>query len=86
MKISYYKFRAESEGGFRTYLLLAGKQQERLIHVNSLIRLKGLLFSQGPGGPAARVPRSFAAAAAAGQQLKYLSRDVNNSILACCYE
>ena len=38
--------------GLRKYLLVGGKGQERMVHVSSLVRLKGLMFSPGPGGPA----------------------------------
>ena len=51
MKISYYKLeRPDVEGGFRTYWLMEGDKQARMIHISSLIRLQGLLFSPGPGG------------------------------------
>ena len=53
MKISYYKLeRPDVEGGFRSYWLMEGDKQARMIHISSLIRLQGLLFSPGPGGPA----------------------------------
>ena len=82
MKISYYKLeRPDVEGGFRSYWLMEGDKQARMIHISSLIRLQGLLFSPGPGGPAGREPRSMAA-----KKLYYLSRDTLNSIEACCYE
>ena len=57
-----------------------GKKQERLIHVNALIRLGGLRFAPGPGGPAGREMRSGVT------KLHFLSRDVHHSILACCFE
>ena len=57
VRISYYKFAKEVEGGFRTYSLLDGQKRERMIHVSSLIRIQGLLFAPGPGGPAGRVNR-----------------------------
>ena len=85
VRISYYKLvRSDVEGGFRSYELLEGKQLERMIHVSSLIRLRGLLFSQGVGGPAGHVPRS----AVKGPKLYYLSRetDSSSSIQSCCYE
>jgi hypothetical protein len=83
VRISYYKLiDPEVQGGFRTYELLEGKQQERWIHVSSLIRLQGLTFSQGPGGPAGRVPRSADGKA----KIYYLSRESDNSIQSCCYE
>ena len=82
MKISYYKLeRPDVEGGFRSYWLMEGDKQARMIHISSLIRLQGLLFSPCPGGGAGREPRSMAA-----NKLPYLSRDTHNSIEACCYE
>ena len=57
VRISYYKLAATVEGGFRKYWLMDGKKQERMIHVSSLIRIQGLMFSPGPGGPAGRVNR-----------------------------
>eukprot|EP00966_Prymnesium_polylepis_P257580 5950579-Prymnesium_polylepis.1 len=83
VRVSYYKLiHPNVEGGFRTYKLLDGKQLERMIHVSSLIRLQGLKFSQGPGGPAGRVPRS----ATGVEKIYYLSRDTDNNIQSCCYE
>ena len=83
VRISYYKLiNTEVEGGFRSYELLDGKPRERLIHVSSLIRLQGLIFSQGPGGPAGRGLRS-----ADGKTKVYLlSRESDNSIQSCCWE
>ena len=68
------------EGGFRRYSLMEGKKQERMIHVSSLIRIQGLLFSPGRGGPAGRTNRR--------ETLKvyYLSREAHNILEACCYE
>ena len=81
VKVSYYKLeKAGLEGGLRSYSLLGAKKQERLIHVSSMVRLSGLLFAPGPGGPAARDMRSGVT------KLHFLSKDVHNSILACCYE
>ena len=68
------------EGGFRRYSLMEGKKQERMIHVSSLIRIHGLLFSPGRGGPAGRVDRRET------QKAYYLSRDADNAIEACCHE
>ena len=83
VKISYYKLeKAEIDGGFRVYSAMEGKSQERMIHVSSLIKLGGLLFSPGPGGPAGRVSRG---AEKTGKR-HYLSRDTHHSILSCCYE
>ena len=80
VKASYYKFEKDVEGGFRTYSLQSDAKLERLIHVSSLIRLGGLKFAPGPGGPAARNMCSGVT------KLYYLSRDVYHSILSCCYE
>ena len=81
VKVSYYKLESpDLQGGFRSYSLLEGKKHERLLHVSALIRMVGLLFAPGPGGPAARESRSGVT------KLKYLSKDVHHSILACCYE
>ena len=75
VRVSYYRLEeAGLEGGLRSYSLLERKKQERLIHVSSLIRLGGLLFAQGPGGPAARQMRSGVT------KLHYLSRGVHHSI------
>ena len=83
VRISYYKLIDPSvEGGFRSYELLDGKTRERLIHVSSLIRLQGLIFSQGPGGPAGRGLRSADGKA----KVYYLSRESDNSIQSCCWE
>jgi hypothetical protein len=83
VRISYYSLiNPEVEGGFRSYELLDRKQRERLIHVSSLIRLQGLIFSEGPGGPAGRVSRS----ADGKTKCYYLSRESDNSIQSCCYE
>ena len=81
VKVSYYRLEeAGLEGGLRSYSQVEGKKQERLIHVSSLIRLGGLRFVLGPGRPAGRNMRSGVT------KLYYLSRDVHQSILACCFE
>ena len=83
VRISYYSLiNPDVEGGFRSYKLLEGKQLERWIHVSSLIRLQGLMFSQGPGGPAGRIPRSADDKA----KMYYRSRESDNSIQSCCWE
>ena len=70
LQVSYYKLEAAGlEGGFRSYMLAGAKKQERLIHVSALIRLSGLRFAPGPGGPADRQMRSGIT------KLYYLSRD-----------
>ena len=71
--------RAEPER-VRRYFLMEGKKQERMIHVSSMIRIQGLLFSPGPAGPAGRVNRRETV------KLYYLSRDTHNTIEASCYE
>ena len=81
VRISYFKLEAKDiEGGVRKYSLMEGKKQERMIHVSSLVRLKGLQCSPGPGGPAGRVNRRETV------KYYYLSRDTHNAIEACCYE
>ena len=50
--------------------------------VNHTVRLSGLQFSNGPGGPAQRVNRSTEAA----PKLFYISRETHHSIEACCEE
>ena len=82
VKINYYKFERHADGGFRVYSILDKKGQERMVHVSSLIRISGLLFSNGPGGPAERVSRS---AEKEGKRY-YLSREAHHAILSCCYE
>ena len=78
VKVSYYKLeKKDLEGGFRSYSLVAG---ERMIHVSSMIRLSGLMFSPGPGGPAGRVMRSGVT------KLYYFSRESHNSVESCCHE
>lgn len=81
INISYFKLEEQDlEGGFDSYSLVEGKTNERMIHVSSLIRLKGLKFSQGPGGPQVREMRSVVT------KLYYLGRDAHNSAESCCYE
>jgi hypothetical protein len=80
VRISYYEFIECTEGGFRKYRLLDSKNKERMIHLSSLVRLRGLMFSPGPAGPAGRVDRR------ATEKLYYLSRDSDSSVQACCYE
>lgn len=59
VKASYYKLEATGlQGGLRSYSLQSGEKRERLIHVSSLVRLSGLKFAPGPGGPQNRQMRS----------------------------
>lgn len=75
VKISYFKLESKKlEGSFRTYPLLSGKEQERMVHVSSLVRLQGLKFSQGPGGPQGRSMRSGVT------KLYYFGQDAHNSV------
>ena len=81
VKISYYNMETKDlDGGFSSWSLMEGKAQERLIHVSAMIRLQGLKFSPGPGGPQQRSLRSGVT------KLHFLSRDTKNSLEACCYE
>jgi hypothetical protein len=81
VKASYYRLEATGlEGGLRSYSLMGSKPQERLLHVSSLIRMAGLRFAPGPGGPADRAMRSGVT------KLFYMNRDLHHCILACCFE
>ena len=82
VKITYHRFERHADGGFRVYSIMDQKGQERMIHVSSLIRISGLLFSNGPGGPAGRKSHS---AEKEGKRF-YLSRETHNVIVSCCYE
>ena len=78
VKIKYFKLEnAAIEGGLRSYSLL---EEERLIAVSSMIRVGGLKFSPGAGGPAGRSLRSGVT------KLYYLGRDTHNTIESCCVE
>ena len=59
------------------YTLLAA---ETLIIVNHMVRLAGLRFSPGPGGPADRQLRS------AREKLYYIGLQTHYSLEACCSE
>ena len=61
----------------RSYTLLAA---ETLIIVNHMVRLAGLRFSPGPGGPADRQLRS------AREKLYYIGLQTHYSLEACCSE
>ena len=58
-------------------------EEERTIAVSSMIQLAGLQFTNGPGGPAGRVPRS---AGASGVKLLYISAGSHANLEACCSE
>ena len=59
-------------------------EEERTIAVSSTIRLAGLQFSNGPGGPAGRVPRS--ASTSVAKALLYISAGTHANLEACCSE
>ena len=67
----------ECEGKLRSYTLL---EAETLIIVNHMVRLAGLRFSPGPGGPADRQLRS------AREKLYYIGLQTHYSLEACCSE
>ena len=69
------------EGGFRAYSKL---DAEVLLVVNTTVRLKGLQFAAGKGGPADRVTKSMAKETEAMGKLFYISRDTHHNIEACC--
>jgi hypothetical protein len=78
VKVNYFKLEnAHVEGGLRSYSLL---EETRGIHVSALIRVAGVQFSPGAGGPAGRALRSGVT------KLYYLSSDSHNSLQACCGE
>ena len=64
----------ECEGKLRSYTLL---EAETLIIVNHMVRLAGLRFSPGPGGPADRQLRS------AREKLYYIGLQTHYSLEAC---
>ena len=67
----------ECEGKLRSYTLL---EAETLIIVNHMVRLAGLRFSPGPGGPVDRQLRS------AREKLYYIGLQTHYSLEACCSE
>ena len=75
----------ECEGGLRSYSLL---DAEVTLVVNHMVRLSGLKFSHGKGGPQERELRSATddtvSTTEAGTKLYYISRDTHHSIEACC--
>ena len=54
-----------------------------MLVVNHIVRLSGLRFSDGKGGPQQRELRSVIEA---GPKLLYISRETHHSIEACCDE
>ena len=66
----------ECEGKLRSYTLL---EAETLIIVNHMVRLAGLRFSPGPGGPADRQLRS-------AREKLYIGLQTHYSLEACCSE
>ena len=57
------------------------RRDVRRVHT---VRLAGLQFSKGPGGPAERVTKSAAKAAEAKGKIYYIGRETHYSIEACC--
>ena len=68
----------DCEGGLRAYSLL---DAEIILVVNHTIRLAGLQFANGKGGPQGRELRGKKEATA---KWLYISRDTQHSIEACC--
>lgn len=66
----------ECEGGLRSYSML---DAETLIVINHTVRLSGLRFSKGKGGPQNRILRSEASG-----KLLHISLETHHSIEACC--
>ena len=52
--------------------------------VITTVRLAGLQFATGKGGPAGRVTKSMAKETEAMGKLFYISRDTHHNIEACC--
>lgn len=88
--------KADCEGGLRAYSLL---DAEVLLVVNHTVRLAGLRFADGKGGPAGRElrappPKAFdkpkekttAAPKEAAAKLLYIGKETHYSIEACCDE
>ena len=87
----------DCEGGLRAYSLL---DSEVLLVVNHTVRLSGLAFADGKGGPAGRELRTPAKAKAfdkpkgkatslpkeATAKLLYIGKETHYSIEACCDE
>ena len=86
----------DCEGGLRSYSLL---DAEVLIVVNHMVRLYGLAFAEGKGGPAGREmrapkPKAFekpkdktsttALPKEAATKLVYIGKETHYSIEACC--
>ena len=66
------------EGGLRSYSLL---QEERMIHVSSMIRLRGLQWHWGAAGPAGRELRRLHSRCNA-TKLNYINKDTHSSLEA----
>ena len=78
VKVQWYKYEEENNTDLtRAYRLMPG---ERIIPVNVLLRLVGLRFPDGPGGPQQRTLRSGSTAC------KHLGSDTHNVIMNCISE
>ena len=98
MKAKWLKLeKKDCEGGLRAYSLL---DAEVHIVVNHMVRLSGLAFAEGKGGPAGRKlrapakPKAFdkpkgkasttAPPKEAASELVYIGKETHYSIEACC--
>jgi hypothetical protein len=78
VKAQWLKLKEKNgEGGRRSYTLL---DAEVLLVVNHMVRLSGLKFEDGKGGPAGRELRGEAAL----KFMYYFSREAHYSLLSCC--
>ena len=81
VKAQWLKLKEKNgEGGRRSYTLL---DAEVLLVVNHMVRLSGLQFDAGKGGPSdrnLRVPKGKEASL----KVYYISRETHHSLLSCC--
>jgi hypothetical protein len=86
VQVQYYKLEQVSERGYRLIL------EKRYLVVNTMIRLKGLVFSRTQGGPQQRELRTTATGPAAAARkegvggLSFFSEDMHNTCLSACAE
>ena len=81
VKAQWLKLKEKSgEGGRRSYTLLDG---EILLVVNTMVRLSGLQFDKGKGGPAGRELRTPKGLKESAAKVYYISRETHHSLLAC---
>ena len=82
VKAQWFKLESKRvEGDLRSYSLL---DAEVLLVVNTMVRLGGLRFDDGKGGPSGRVTKSMAKVAEGRGKLYYFGKESHISIEACC--